>query len=765
MSTSPFTLWFPLLGLLWAGLTAWQWRRARSRGADLLAGGALFLLITGFFWRTLSGDVYQPADGGDLVSFLFPTYRFAAGELSAGRLPLWNPALYAGAPFLGDIQSGFFYLPHTLLFLLWPQFPYRALQWSTVLHLYWAALGAYVLIRSLRPERPLSRPAAIFGAVAFALSDPLLVHLGNLNLIAVLAWLPWVLAAFHRAVLRRSWRWVALTGLALAVAGYAGHAQSTLYLGLALLCYTAGSLSLATPDAGPWRRRLLPAGQLAVAGLVAGLLLAPILLPALEMSAQSVRSDFSYQDAVDYSLAPAQAVIGLVTPGFFGRGPALHWSLWQRVETPFAGVATLLLAIGGLLLAGNAERRLLRPWLLMAAVGLLTGLGVYAIVHGWLTLAIPLFDQFRAPARALVLWTLPLAVLAAVGVDTLQHHTSANEPLLHRLLGRGALLVSAVVIPLVYGLLLLTQNDETAFLRTSLAALALLIAAGAWVGTWAVVAGFRAGWLGPRGAGVLLIAVLFLDLSAAGAYTDISPTDPTGGFQHPEMIAFLQADPELYRIDSRTEIQALWQPNTAALAGLQDVGGVANPLALRRWQVFWESTGGRATRRYDLLNVKYVLVAEGTPLPDGKFAPVAGPFNGLLLYRNRDALPRAWLAPAGVDLTNYEAPATVSAATVTSYHAGALDLTVASNEAATVLISEIWDSGWQAQIDGAPAPLTMVNGALMAVTVAAGSHTIQLRYWPPLFTPGLIAAAVGLLLAAALLAGQRRQPLEKPERA
>jgi hypothetical protein len=57
-----------------------------------------------------------------------------------------------------------------------------------------------------------------------------------------------------------------------------------------------------------------------LAGLLAGLLLAPILLPALEMSAQSVRSDFSYQDAVDYSLAPAQAVIGLVTPGFFGRG-------------------------------------------------------------------------------------------------------------------------------------------------------------------------------------------------------------------------------------------------------------------------------------------------------------------------------------------------------------------------------------------------------------------------------------------------------------
>ena len=88
----------------------------RTLWYDVLAGGVLFVLLAAFFWRTLSGDVYQPADGGDLVSFLFPTYRFAAGELAAGRLPLWNPALYGGAPFVGDIQAGFLYPPNLALF-------------------------------------------------------------------------------------------------------------------------------------------------------------------------------------------------------------------------------------------------------------------------------------------------------------------------------------------------------------------------------------------------------------------------------------------------------------------------------------------------------------------------------------------------------------------------------------------------------------------------------------------------------------------------
>ena len=78
----------------------------------------------------------------------------------------------------------------------------------------------------------------------------------------------------------------------------------------------------------------------------------------------------------------------------------------------------------------------------------------------------------------------------------------------------------------------------------------------------------------------LILALLFLDLSTTSAYTDISPANPTVGYQHPEIISFLKNDPDYFRIDTRTDIAALWQPDTAALVGLQDVGGIVNPLAL-----------------------------------------------------------------------------------------------------------------------------------------------------------------------------------------
>ena len=118
------------------------------------------------------------------------------------------------------------------------------LQWLAIGHLYWAGLGLYVLLRVLRPgEQAVGRPAALFGALAFALCDPLFIHLGNLNLIVVLSWLPWVFAAFVVSLQRRSLAWAALAALLFAVGNYAGHAQSSYYIGLALAVYALANVA------------------------------------------------------------------------------------------------------------------------------------------------------------------------------------------------------------------------------------------------------------------------------------------------------------------------------------------------------------------------------------------------------------------------------------------------------------------------------------------------------------------------------------------
>lgn len=796
-------------GLIWIALVAWLRRReqrqqpAKLASSDLLAGGSLLLLTVGFFWRTLSGDVYQPADGGDLVSFLYPTYRFAAAQLQQWTLPLWNPHLYGGAPFISDIQAGFLYPPNLLLFFLWPAFPYKVMQWLAIGHLYWAGLGMYTLLRTWqwRAGQPLSRPAALFGALAFQFSDPLLTHLGNLNLIAVLSWLPWCLAAYDQALTRRSLRWVGAAAGLFAVASYAGHAQSSFYLAFAIALYTLfhalaqwignDDESQAQP-AVSWfdllRRYGLP---FCLFIFLSALLTAPLVLPALELTRFTERNSFTYQDTVAFSLAPTQA-IGVLTPSFFGRGPALHWSLWARVETPYAGVATLLLAIGALLLADQATRRRLVPWIGVALVGFVTALGIYALVHGWLTALIPLFGQFRAPARALILWTFGVAALGGAGLDLLTATLRTSGlavrglALYQQMLQRGALVLLGIVLPVAYGALLLTQESETAFLRASVAALALTLVAFFWLGTWAILGAYWGGWLRTRGFAIALGALLFFDLSATGAYTDISPSDPTGGFQHPALVAFLRNDPDLMRIDTLTDINDLWQPDTAALVGLQDVGGIANPLMLEGWRTLWANLGGRQSARYDMLNVKYVIVKDGTPLPEGKFELAFDDPGPLAVYRNRTALPRAWVvhevqmvdtqaqaqnAVAAADFHPRQrailvadqplpvlAPATAAEPVqITHYGSNQISLTVHSSAPGLLVLSELWYPGWQATVNGSTSAIYQANGALRAVIIPPGQSTVLLRFTPISWRLGLAAFGVGCCLLLVLTFLRPRQ--------
>jgi hypothetical protein len=698
--------------------------------------------------------VYQPADGGDLAGFLFPTYRFAAAELAAGRLPLWNPHLYAGAPFIGDIQAGFLYLPNLALFLLWPDFSYVALQWMAVGHIAWAGLGMYVLLRALRlGGLPISRPAALFGALAFMFSDPLLTHLGNLNLIAVLSWLPWVLAAFQRALATRSLRWAAVAALLFALGSYAGHAQSSFYVGLALAAYAL--LWAVTRRAG--RIVLYPLGHLAVTSVLTLLLTAPILLPAVELAQRTARTNFTYQESIAYSLAPAQ-LVGLLTPSFYGRGPALHWSLWERVETPYLGVAALLMAVAALPLADRRERRALAPWLGTALLGLAVALGVYGIVHGWLTALIPGFGLLRAPARALVLWSLGGSVLAAAGLDFAAQRSLRGLPALYKW---GALVVAGVMLPLSLLALLLTQESETAFLRASLVALALSLAALFWLAAGALVAARRAGMLSAQVFAGLMAALLFLDLAAAGAYTDISPADPTVGFAQPEIAAFLAEDPGLFRIDTLTEIRDLWQPDAAALLGLQDVGGVANPLALQSWTDYWGALGGRDAQGYHLLNAKYAIARDGTELPAPPFELAFDAPGPLSVFRNAVAAPRAWLSAA--DATAPLPDPALPPVTVESYAPGRIVLRAAPDGPATLVLSEVDYPGWRATVNGAPAVIETAFGLLRAVALPGGPAQVVFTYAPDSFTNGLLAAAVGLLAAIVLIVvGRPRRRGEYP---
>ena len=82
----------------------------------------------------------------DLRHHHLPWRAWSAAEWAAGRVPLWCPDVGNGFPLMADGQTGVFYLPTQILFLLRPST--GAVGWSGGLHLIWAGLGAAALARA-----------------------------------------------------------------------------------------------------------------------------------------------------------------------------------------------------------------------------------------------------------------------------------------------------------------------------------------------------------------------------------------------------------------------------------------------------------------------------------------------------------------------------------------------------------------------------------------------------------------------------------------
>lgn len=59
-----------------------------------------------------------------------------------------------------------------------------------------------------------------------------------------------------------------------------------------------------------------------------------------------------------------------------------------------------------------------------------------------------------------------------------------------------------------------------------------------------------------------------------------------------------------------------------------------------------------------------------------------------------------------------------------------IELRVSSNAAGVLVAAQNYDPNWQAMVDGAPAAVYPLDGALLGLTVAAGTHTVELRYEP-----------------------------------
>jgi uncharacterized membrane protein YfhO len=71
------------------------------------------------------------------------------------------------------------------------------------------------------------------------------------------------------------------------------------------------------------------------------------------------------------------------------------------------------------------------------------------------------------------------------------------------------------------------------------------------------------------------------------------------------------------------------------------------------------------------------------------------------------------------------------------------------------VVTEGYDPGWRAWVDGGPAPVWRANAIFRAVAVREGDHVVEMRYRPPSVAWGAAASVLGAALTGVLI-GRRR---------
>jgi hypothetical protein len=381
---------------------------------DLFAVLSLCALVCICFWRiALAGRVLA---GGDAFIYFYPYWAEATRAIQAGRLLLWNPCLFMGAPFLANSQVGVFYPLNLVLWLLLPA--HQSLHLTIVLHLCLAALNAYLWGRvSLR----LGRVGAWAVGATFALGGYLGAQVEHVNQLQGLAWLPLMLALWDRGTANQQVsNKTALAGLAVAIGLVllAGHTQTAFISLIGMAAYGLGPALWRGLRRREWKPLIQRALLLVAAACLGAALAAVQLIPTWELTRLSVRAGgLPFKERVSFSLSPFYLTRALL-PGFSELVIPAHIE-----HVAYVGIAGLALAAVAILnlKSSTGKSANLKPAIWILAFGLFLSLGAYNPLYLLMARYVPGFAHFRVPGRWLALYALGMTALVGSGVEDLLH--------------------------------------------------------------------------------------------------------------------------------------------------------------------------------------------------------------------------------------------------------------------------------------------------------------------------------------------------------
>lgn len=717
----------------------------------------LFTLNVGIHW--------------DAYDIHYPELLYASRELQDGRVPLWNPYIFCGYPFIGNPQSGSFYPAHFIPNLFRDMTPV-VLAYITVLHYIIAILGAFFFSRILGSNPP----GACIAALAYGFSSQVLGHSTHMGILEYLSLLPWMLSFITLGQRKSRWEFIGLAGVLTGFGSLGGHFQTSMYGFSLCVLWILLNPCLDPEQTGQKHRIIRSIGRLAVFAFMTVAVSGVHFFSTAELATTSTRSGISYRLASTEALK-LKSLTTILLPDAFGGLHKPYWGAWSRGnQQGYAGILTLLLA--GVMLF-QKKNRYFYCFAGIIVFGILFALGNTTPVHRWTLKIVPGWGLVRTPSAILPFVALSLAVIAGMGMSALSRKTPSAKSLAVPL---GTVALAGIVST---GIMLRLSHLEGSggsreqIITNALKLLLLLLSSTLLFLLYRRKRSTLFLWLMPL--------LLFGDIFWAHLHGDLlfgrsNPYERTKDRPiHAIINTAYETDP--YMRIHEWDLRSVLQDNEAERRKYYATLGRISGLHPKRVGILVRMAEFNR-QILSLLRVRYVLVSD-TPEPDLVLSTT--PVNPAWkqwhprkelerisdeILENPDPFPivfpvTQWRVETDTDTitdlltrTDFKSecileqvpdiPESLSVPDhleVTGYSPHRVAFQYRSAGPCLFVVTDTYFAGWHAYVDnGAEIPVYRANMALRAIIAPPGDHTITMRFMPRAYRPGLFMSCLGLLI-------------------
>lgn len=789
----------------------------------------LSLIILYFYKVVFLGRVLSPADNlfsyppyntiaplgwthasnpllGDPTSQFYPFLYYARENIRHGHLPLWNPYIMMGTPFLADAQSAVLYPINLVFYTL----PFKdAFAISAFIRLFIAGFGMYIFIDALGMEFM----AALFSGIIFMFCSAIIGWLSfpHTN---VAVFLPWLLFLIYKFMSTKKKDYVAGLALITGIQFLGGHPETSAHILLAAALYAMALAIWEYKDKRHTVDALKNITFIAIAFIFGFMIASPMLLPFLSELAKS--ATWIYRSSPNAFYSSYKVFLAILMPNMVGThiyDNFLGVKDFNTMQSNYIGIIPLILA-GIAVMRRYKDRHVLFFTIFsLVLLPIIYGIPPFFQIFNLL----PFYNHMTTYGLGMI-FQFNMIVLAGIGFDILaklqpeQHEISAQknsrkqkkntvkpetiQTIQFKSIKKiSYMVIGSIVLVAIICIILINRYTEAGSLENLIERFYILcLIAGLFI----ISLHFYQSLRYKKSALILVILIAFFNLFYFGH--DFNPQIPKDWVypQTPKVISFMQSTKTLFRFIG---IGSCYLTNTLMVYNISDVRGYDLPTK-KRYDKFFTTLFHQKPFEYPssgsylimspidksneniftftkkivdilrLINVKFIgTITDEVYILDSyrqraylvhHIIPASTSDQALgLVSSNIDALLKdsavikeksnAIQIPDCIYGTNADI------VSVTLYQPDTVKLTTFSPCKSVLVLSDTYDSGWKASVDGHNTTILHANYLFRGVVLEPGMHEVVFTYKPISFIIGLLLSFSAIVVVIALFVYEKKE--------